>query len=219
MSTDTEATQRARWQEHMPLGALAGNERNPKEHDLPELERSVGRLGFIDPVILDERTGTLISGHGRVDLLKALRDRDARMRADLEAWEAAPEGGRGERPPEPAGPPEGIEPGEGDWLVPVSRGWASKDDDDAKAALIGLNRLVERGGWNGNLADMLEELDRSERPDPLAGTGYVKVEVDAMLAALAPPEAPPEFRRVDEDTITTEYRCPSCSYEWSGKPK
>lgn len=35
----------------------------------------------------------------------------------------------------------------------------------------------------------------------------------------SPPAQPPEgFPAIDED-VPTEYRCPKCGYEWSGKPK
>jgi hypothetical protein len=44
---------------------------------------------------------------------------------------------------------------------------------------------------------------------------------DALTASTEPPppdEAPAEFPEVDDD-IDTDYRCPNCEYEWSGKPK
>src|SRR5690606_11357485 len=48
--------------------------------------------------------------------------------------------------------------------------------------------------------------------------------VQAMLTTLAedagvvPPDAPAEFAAYDEE-LETDYRCPKCGYEWSGKPK
>jgi rubrerythrin len=38
------------------------------------------------------------------------------------------------------------------------------------------------------------------------------------MAAMDEPIAPDAFQTYDEE-IETEYCCPKCGYEWSGKPK
>ena len=38
------------------------------------------------------------------------------------------------------------------------------------------------------------------------------------LKVIAGPDAPDEFAEVDEG-IHTDYKCPACKYEWSGKPR
>ena len=50
----------ARWSEYLPLGSIKGAERNPKKHT-PDLGGSIGRFGYADGVILDERTGRLVN--------------------------------------------------------------------------------------------------------------------------------------------------------------
>lgn len=140
--------------------------RNPKGHALDELRESMTRWGFIEPIVMDERTGRLIAGHGRTETLAA---------AELAGLE----------------PPEGIVVKGRRWHVPVVRGWSSVDDDEAAAALVAVNHLTEAGGWNvPELTSMLDEL----RAGPgLAGTGYTGVDLDAMLASLAaPPVQTPE---------------------------
>ena len=65
-----------------PVDSLRPAPRNPKEHALEDLTRSVTEFGFTMPVMVDERTGRLAAGHGRTQVVKALRD----------AGEPAPDG-------------------------------------------------------------------------------------------------------------------------------
>ena len=48
---------------------------NPKKHDIKTIERSIKELGFIDDVVCDE-TNTILSGHGRVEALKKLGEKE-----------------------------------------------------------------------------------------------------------------------------------------------
>lgn len=147
-----------RWQEYLPLDDLQPNPANPKDHVIEGIDGAMGRFGYIEPISIDERTGYLISGHGRRLSLLARRD------AGTE-------------------PPEGVEVGDdGRWLVPVNRGWSSKDDGEARAALVALNRWVERGGWKRDeLTDILESLSTSD--DGLFGVGFESGDLNVMLAA------------------------------------
>jgi len=147
--------------EYMPLSAIQQAVRNPKEHDTAGIRESIGRFGFMEVMMIDDRTGRLISGHGRL--------------ADLTHRQTAGET-----------PPDGITTKKGEWCAPVVRGWSSKSDDDAEAAIIALNRLVEAGGWNQEvLAQMLADLNNVS--DGLVGTGYSPERVNDLLAVLAPP--------------------------------
>lgn len=123
--------------EMMPIAGIATATRNPKDHDIGELSKSIGRFGFADGLIFDERTQRLVAGHGRLEALRALQ------RAGGE-------------------PPEGItRTVAGEWLVPVQRGWASKSDADADAFIIAANRISEIGGWDQKALDeMLVELSK-----------------------------------------------------------
>ena len=63
--------------EYMPLDKLQRWPRNPKAHDLGALHVSINRFGFITPLIVDERTGKLAAGHGRLDALQQMKARGA----------------------------------------------------------------------------------------------------------------------------------------------
>jgi hypothetical protein len=154
----TDTARDARWLAPMLLADVAQAERNPKAHDQAALARSVERFGYVEPMVLDERTARLVAGHGRL--------------ADLRLREA-----RGEQPP------EGVADGPDGWLVPVLRGWASRSDAEADAAGIALNRVGESGGWQrDSLADLLTEL--AGDTDLLAATGFTTSDLDDLLADL-----------------------------------
>jgi hypothetical protein len=140
-----------------PLDDLVAAPVNPKGHALDVLDRSYERFGFMEPIRVDERTGRVNSGHGRVEQLRARRD-------------------------EGREPPEGVEVGDdGAWLVPVVRGWSSRDDAHAHAALIASNRITETGGWDdGPLLDQLREMD----DELLAATGFDDSDLDDISARL-----------------------------------
>lgn len=120
--------------EYVPLGALVRHEANPKAHDIDLVVASVRRFGFVDPVVIDERTGKLAAGHGRLTALERMRDHGD-------------------------DPPAGIRREKGDWLVPQVTGWASASDSELDAALVALNRTTEAGGWDDRaLLDILDRL-------------------------------------------------------------
>lgn len=129
--------------EHMRLHEIPRVVRNPKEHDLPGIRTSIEAFGAVVAGELDERTGRLFVGHGRLQVLEEV---------------AA----------EQVSPPEGVLVDDGAWLVPIVRGWSSRSDADAEAYLIANNRLTERGGWEERmLAEVLADV-RDRRPGPAA---------------------------------------------------
>lgn len=146
--------------EYVALDDLPSALVNPKEHDQQLIEDSIGRFGFLEIPVLDERTGRLVAGHGRRDQLTAMR--------------AAGQP-----------PPEGITvTDDGRWLVPTVRGWSSTDDDEAHAAGIAINRGAESGGWNiPVLYDILDGLAHDEGFG-LVGLGFDVHELDDMVAEL-----------------------------------
>lgn len=157
--------------EYVSLKKLRADPRNPKAHDQEAIGHSVGRFGYVEPVVVDERTGFIISGHGRTATL-------TRMRADG------------------ATPPEGVRvTAKGDWLVPVVRGWRSETDAEAGAALIAMNRTTELGGWvDEALLDLLQEIDDA---DALGFGADVIADLEAAVAA----EAAAREKRADVDDV------------------
>jgi len=142
---------------YMALDEITVAPRNPKGHDLAAIGRSVSRFGFTEPIVLDERTGRLVAGHGRLEHLRA-----------LEA--------------EGATPPDGVTLTTTGWTVPVIRGWASNSDEEAEAYLVASNRLTELGGWDdAALADLLSGMG-----DILRETaGFTDADLDLLLAEQA----------------------------------
>jgi hypothetical protein len=133
--------------EYIPINELVQASRNPKRHDLPTLRKSVERFGYVEPVTIDERTGRLVSGHGRTQTLR-----------DLQAA-----GGEA---------PSGVIVLEdGRWAVPVTRGWASTSDEEAEGYIVAANRTVELGGWDDSLLDDILA-DVAETPGALIGVGF-----------------------------------------------
>lgn len=146
--------------EYMPLSHLKVAEKNPKEHNLNYLIESFSQFGFVAPFLLNEKTGSLVAGHGRLAALKKMK----KKKLD---------------------PPARIEVKENEWLAPVIRGISFENKEEAEAFLIADNRLTELGGWNPSmLVAVLEDL----APDgKLSGTGYDETDLDRIRMKLAPP--------------------------------
>lgn len=150
-----------RWTEYLPVADLQPATRNAKAHDREALQASVDLGGYIEPVVLDERTGQLLAGHGRVD--------------DLTEREAAG-----------APAPDGVVVGDdGRWQWLVVRGVRSRDDTHAEAIGIALNRVGERGGWHRDV--LAESLDAMRAADLLDSVGFTADYLDDLLADLAGP--------------------------------
>lgn len=144
--------------EYMVIDAIQPAERNPKKHDIPGLIETMTHLGFGETPLLDERTGRLLAGHGRLEALQVMLTKKL-----------------------PA--PRGVRDVGGVWSIPVTRGYASENDAKAEAYLVSSNRQGEKGGWEGEgLADMLTGLADSGN---LVGSGYDQTSLDALLAATA----------------------------------
>lgn len=157
---------------YLPVQSLRANPRNPKAHSDDTISASIDRFGYIEPIVMDGRTDYIVSGHGRT----------AALRRAEEAGGEPPEGVR-------------IDPDTGVWLAPVVIGWESRDDVEATAALIALNRTTELGGWVD--ASLLEALDVLSQVDGgLAGVGYTEADIDALRNLLKDDTgAGPEYTR------------------------
>lgn len=150
--------------EYMPVLSLKAAKRNAKDHDIGAIGSSIGKFGFSAPLELDERTGRIAAGHGRLETLVKM------MMTKKDE------------------PPEGVKLGEdGFWLVPVYRGWASKNDAEAEAYVIASNRTNELGGWKKDVLG--ESLEALAAGGHLEGTGYDGDDVDRLLKSLSEPAA------------------------------
>ena len=149
--------------EYIPLSQITRWPRNPKLHDQDTLGKSIDRFGFVQPLLLDEATGRLIAGHGRLE--------------NLQARKAAGEP-----------PPSRVQVAGDDWLVPVTRGVSFKSDQEAEAYLIADNRLVELGGWDdAALAEMMLDMEKANIGDLATmfdGLGVGRKEYDRLLRHL-----------------------------------
>src|SRR5262245_30661162 len=121
--------------EFMPLEGILRAPRNPKGHALDRLGASFDRFGFVAPPLLDEHTGRLVAGHGRIDALLERRRSGAPPPARVRVAD------------------------DGGWLVPVIRGLGFASPEDAELYLLGDNKLCELGGWNDEeLGKLLADL-------------------------------------------------------------
>ena len=142
--------------EYLPLSALLKAPRNPKDHDIGLLHDSFSRFGFVEPIAINETTGRLVAGHGRLEALQ-----EAKAEGDL--------------------PPKRIEVRDGDWFVPVLRGIAFDSDEEAEAYLVVSNQATAAGGWD---EEALAELLR-EHTGNLRGTGFSEADVADLLLKVA----------------------------------
>jgi hypothetical protein len=170
--------------ELVPLSAITGADKNPKRHASEQLGSSIDRFGYVEPVVLDERTGRIVAGHGRVEALRVARHKGQ-------------------------APPDGVTDVKGEWHVPVLRGWSSRSDAEASAYLLASNRLTTLGGWDDSqLATMLKEL---QEQDALEGVGFDDEAIREALESAAR-GMEPEKGETDAGASTAEETgfCPYC---------
>lgn len=143
--------------EWMGIRELRGAPRNPKDHDIGEIVGSIRKFGYVNPGLLDERTGRLVAGHGRRDGLRQMKLAGMGVPDNVRVVEG------------------------GDWSMPVIRGIWFDTEEEAEAYLVADNRLVEVGGWDkvelaGVLADLIVLGD-----EMLEGTGFDGDDVDKLM--------------------------------------
>lgn len=101
---------------------------NAKKHVDGAIARSIARFGFVEPVVINDVTGHLLAGHGRLDALRAMRDAGD-------------------------GVPVGVDVADGVWRVPSYHVHVPADDEGAVS--LALNRLVEKGGWDRDMVQAM----------------------------------------------------------------
>jgi hypothetical protein len=140
--------------EMVALSMLERWPRNPKGHAADLLDSSIGRFGYVAPILVDEGTGKIVAGHGRLESL-------SRRKAAGEP------------------PPKRVVVGQnGDWMVPVIRGVEFANEHEAEAYLLADNRLSEVGGWDDN---MLVSILSDWGGDSLIGLGWELTDITDMI--------------------------------------
>tara|TARA_B100000424_G_scaffold192207_1_gene149819 strand:+ start:530 stop:1171 length:642 start_codon:yes stop_codon:yes gene_type:complete len=119
---------------------------NVKDHDLGAIHESMNRFGFTSPLLLNEKTGQLVAGHGRLQALLQKKQLKEEAPANIKVDD------------------------NDDWYVPVIRGVSFKNEQEAQAYLIADNRLTELGGWNND--ELVKELEKLAEQSSLDGTGF-----------------------------------------------
>jgi hypothetical protein len=143
--------------EYLPLQDLKRATRNPKLHNDPAIRRSIDKFGFTNPLMLNEVTGQLVAGHGRLGVLEDML---------LDGTE----------------PPKRIRVSpDGTWLVPVIRGVSFDTEAEAEAYVVADNRLVETGGWD---EEMLAAIFTERGKDQFEGYGWDETALESIMSAV-----------------------------------
>lgn len=141
--------------EYIDLDDIIEADDNPKDHDIGVIYQSIKRFGFNNPIMINEATGKLLAGHGRLQTLKMMKDNG----------ESAP---------------DRVEVDDNVWKVPVLKGVSIDNVAEAQAYLLADNRITELGGWKP--MDLMESLtDIIEKTGNLEGTGYDLEDVETIL--------------------------------------
>ena len=138
---------------YISLDEIKGWEENPKDHDIGAIIVSIRRFGFQAPLLVNDGTGVLMAGHGRLEALR-------QMRTDGEDL------------------PDGVRERDEAWLVPVVRG-SSLSPEEAKAYSLVDNRLTETGGWNE--VDLGKVLNELKQETDIANLGWTDQNLDYLL--------------------------------------
>ena len=145
--------------EYMALSELwkRGVPENPKDHDIGQLHGSMDRFGYTSPVIIDEGSGRIVAGHGRIKTLIQRKEMGQIAPAKI------------------------MDKGD-EWMVPVIRGLEFENVQEAEAYLLADNRISELGGWmDDKLAESLKTLALD---GDLEGTGFDGDDLDRILKRL-----------------------------------
>ena len=148
--------------EYIDLDDIIEADSNPKDHDIGVIYQSIKRFGFNNPIMLNEATGKLLAGHGRLQTLKMMKD-------------------NGEPAPDRINVEKDLEDDRIEfWYVPVLKGVSIENVAEAQAYLLADNRITELGGWQP--MDLMESLtDIIEQTGNLEGTGYDLEDVETIL--------------------------------------
>ena len=190
-----------------PTITLRPDPANPNRmaaEDKDRMRKSLAEFGDLSGVILNRRTGLLIGGHQRAEVLN-LSDLGAEAPAEID-YLAHPD-------------PDGT----------VARGYFTRDgrryalrvvdwpEDKAHAALLAANRYGRVGQDDAALLkDLLEAADQGQRTESgelLAElTGYSEAERERLALQF---HVPDNNKPIDETAMSdTKSECPKCGFKW-----
>lgn len=193
------------------LSTIKALPENAKTHDITSLVESLQTYGFVDPIGVNPETGIDWDGNGRREALMYMMDSQMTPPRFIIPFESLGEFDDGNSK---------------DWLVPVNP--ISFDEVTQRHLALRLNRENEKGGYDEAL--LIKELQRAQAVNRLDETGY---DESALLVLLAKENAAQrerdkderrsggagDFTQIDPNALQTDYQCPQCLYEWSGKAK
>ncbi len=121
--------------EYVPIDKLVKWPRNPKRHAPEKIEKSFSRFGFINPIIIDENSGRIVAGHGRIDTAERMK----LLGLD---------------------PPDRVVVKNKAWWLPVVRGVKFKSEADAEAYLVADNQISISEGFDDEpLREIIQSLN------------------------------------------------------------
>ena len=171
--------------EYIDLDDIIEADSNPKDHDIGVIYQSIKRFGFNNPIMLNEATGKLLAGHGRLQTLKIMKD-------------------NGEPAPDRINVEKDLEDDRIEfWYVPVLKGVSIENVAEAQAYLLADNRITELGGWQP--MDLMESLtDIIEQTGNLEGTGYDLEDVETILGDMETTTFDVDDKQISEVKDETE---------------
>lgn len=154
--------------DYMPLATMRRFPGNPRSHADESIRGSVELFGFNDPIAIDEKSGHMSEGHGRLDALEAMRAAGKAPPAHVEVSE------------------DGT-----DWLVPVVRGAAFRSKAELERYIVAHNQTTIAGGWTNEGRDLAGILQRAQAAQvPMVALGFDGEALRRMSAtAAAAPKA------------------------------
>jgi hypothetical protein len=191
--------------EYKKLDELVSWDKNPKSHNVDQLVVSFERYGFKDPLkwepTLNDGSGGVVEGNGRLEALRRMRE-------------------SGDHPPRGI-----VVDSKGEWSVPVLFGVDSKEVAEAEAYGLDHNSMVLSGSgfdesWVTRLYDQttLQNLFDGFNAPPIVMAGFSGIDGGDVGVDGGGGSPLDDFPSIDDD-LPTDYRCPKCHYEWSGKAK
>ncbi|HEX3640176.1 MAG TPA: ParB N-terminal domain-containing protein [Ktedonobacteraceae bacterium] len=184
------------------LDSLEGHPANYNQHppaQIADLKASLMRYKQVRPIVVQQAVGEeqyiILAGHGITEAAKELYAENPAKYAHLNSWAVV------------IAPPE--------WSILDAKGYMVSDNhlgNKAEPDELSLAQLLEEQEQAGfDLASLGTDGEALRQMLEKLGDAYLDEEDDGR-------ESPDDFKSYDEG-IDTEYCCPKCSYQWSGKPK